>query len=113
MYVSANQLETELLNAPEMIENGAADAFITHGKHGSAVMDARGRAEEPTRFNPEPKRITGGGDCFNAGFSYGLMCGLPDADCLKTGNAAAGHLIGTGCGPRLADLCRELKERDA
>lgn len=112
VYVSANQLETELLNAPDMIENGTADAFITHGKHGSAVMDVNGCSKEPTRFNPAPKRITGGGDCFNAGFCYGLLCGLPDEECLKTGNAAAGHLIGTGCVPGLADLCRELEEND-
>lgn len=110
VYVSANQLETELLNAAEMIENGVVDVFITHGKHGSAVMNAQGRTEQPTRFNPAPKRITGGGDCFNAGFCCGLLCGLADEDCLQTGNAAAGYLIGTGKVPDLSALCAELEK---
>ncbi|MCX6879454.1 MAG: PfkB family carbohydrate kinase [Verrucomicrobia bacterium] len=48
---------------------------------------------QPGPFCPHPKKSTGAGDRFNAGFCLGLALGMDDADSLALGCAAAGFFV--------------------
>jgi sugar/nucleoside kinase (ribokinase family) len=59
-----------------------------------AVSDsAQGGAIQPGPVCPNPKKSTGAGDRFNAGFCLGLALGMADAACLALGCAAAGFFV--------------------
>jgi len=57
----------------------------------SATAD--GGFMQPGPYCPNPKKSTGAGDRFNAGFTLGLALGLGDPDCLALGCAAAGFFV--------------------
>ena len=109
VYVSANCLESELLRGEMLIARGAADVFITHGKQLARAMGQGTEVALSTRYQPAPRRLTGGGDSFNAGFCYGLLCGLPLKECVMIGHAAANCLIRTGAPGNREEMCRELE----
>lgn len=109
VYVSVNQLEEQLLQAGDWVEKAIADVVIIHGKQCSRMIADGAEHTLPTRYQVSPKRVTGGGDCFNAGFCFGLLCGLPAENCLMIGNAAANCLIRTGKAPDKTELCLELE----
>jgi sugar/nucleoside kinase (ribokinase family) len=54
---------------------------------------AEGGFTQPGPYCPNPKKSTGAGDRFNAGFTLGLALGFGDADCLALGCAAAGFFV--------------------
>ena len=110
VYVSANQLESRLLNGGQWVQDGICDIFITHGKTEAALIGQDEAISLPTRFQPAPKRLTGGGDSFNAGFCYALMCSLDHKSCLMVANAVANCLITTQTPPDLAALCDEIQK---
>ena len=113
VYVSANLLEARLLDGEELVRNGMADVFITHGKTGASMITAQSCCTLPTRYLEAPLRLTGGGDSFNAGFCYGLLMDLPEENCLMLANAAAGCLIRTDEYPDKAALMCELEASKA
>ena len=57
----------------------------------SATADDGGIQTGP--YCPQPKKSTGAGDRFNAGFCLGLALGLADPDSLALGCAAAGFFV--------------------
>jgi sugar/nucleoside kinase (ribokinase family) len=57
----------------------------------SAAAD--GGCSQPGPYCPHPRKSTGAGDRFNAGFTLGLALGLADPDCLALGCAAAGFFV--------------------
>jgi sugar/nucleoside kinase (ribokinase family) len=54
---------------------------------------------------------TGAGDCFNAGFLYGLIQNRPIADCLRFGNVCGGMAVGVPGGYAGAPTEAELLAR--
>ncbi len=94
----------------------AGDICAALGIHGVVVHSAKesyailnglfAKVEAPYCSNPV--LTTGAGDNFNAGFSNGLMRGLPAAECLMLGTATAGHYIRTGQSPTCNELQRFL-----
>jgi sugar/nucleoside kinase (ribokinase family) len=59
-----------------------------------AVSDsADGGCSLPGPVCPHPRKSTGAGDRFNAGFTLGLALGMVDPDCLALGCAASGFFV--------------------
>lgn len=54
---------------------------------------AEGGCSLPGPFCPHPRKSTGAGDRFNAGFTLGLALGMVDPDCLALGCAASGFFV--------------------
>jgi sugar/nucleoside kinase (ribokinase family) len=61
------------------------------GDGASALVDGR-RIDVPTE-RTVPVDTTGAGDCFNAGFLYGWLHGLPPEVCLGLGNLCGGAVV--------------------
>lgn len=52
--------------------------------------------EEAGPYCKRPVLTTGAGDAYNAGFAYGILCGLSPTECLKFGMAASGYYVRNG-----------------
>ena len=113
VYVSANHMESKILCKERMVSEGVVDYFIGHGKKSSCLIKHDGTFVLPTRYLSAPKRLTGSGDSFNAGFCYGLLCGLPEENCMSLANATANCLVRTGNQPGKSSLCRELEASES
>jgi sugar/nucleoside kinase (ribokinase family) len=59
-----------------VVKRGSAGAMA---REGHTVVDAPAL---PVKVSD----TTGAGDCFNAGFLYGRLAGMPLAECLRRGN---------------------------
>ncbi|MCL5098669.1 MAG: PfkB family carbohydrate kinase [Candidatus Omnitrophica bacterium] len=59
----------------------------------AALADANGTRGVWGPFCPSPKKSTGAGDRFNAGYCAGLLLGLEPAECLQLGCASSGFFV--------------------
>jgi len=67
---------------------------VIHNARLNAVADAQGElVGEAGPFCQAPRKTTGAGDRFNAGYGLGLMLELPAAERLALGSAASGVFI--------------------
>ncbi len=69
------------------------DAVVIHGVHQAAVAEAAGTEHAPTPFCAKPKKLTGAGDRFNAGYILGRCLGLDPRSRLLLGNATSGTFV--------------------
>jgi ribokinase len=102
-WVTPNETEAEALtglgvDGPEaaraaaeaLIARGAGAAVVTLGARG-ALLCAGGRSElVPALVAGPVVETTGAGDAFNGGFAVGLARGMPPAEAVRFGCAAAG-----------------------
>jgi len=56
-----------------------------------------------------PKKSTGAGDRFNAGYSTGLMLGFDPEDCLLLGCAASGFFVRQARSANIAELAEFME----
>jgi sugar/nucleoside kinase (ribokinase family) len=80
---------------------------IKRGARGALAIDHGGRREAPG----EPVEIvdaTGAGDCFNAGFLYGWLSGLPLEHSLVLGNVCGARAVETFGGYRGCPTASEM-----
>jgi hypothetical protein len=80
------------------------DEVVIHGVKLAASADATGSASAPGPYCATPKKLTGAGDRFNAGWVAGAMLGLPAADRLLLGNLTSGSFVRTAASGTVADL---------
>jgi hypothetical protein len=66
---------------------------VVHRISFSVSSSEAGGFTQPGPFCPRPKKSTGAGDRFNAGFCLGLALGFNDAEALVLGCAAAGFFV--------------------
>lgn len=88
-------------DAPEAVRDQAAllrdrlgirEVAIHCVKH-AALASSEGAQTVEGPYCPNPRKSTGAGDRFNAGYCAGLLLGLPGADRLRLGNAASGFFV--------------------
>lgn len=100
-YVLANETEVALLtgvqdaheNARLLVETGASCAVIKLGKMGCLIRTKEVCLEVPSYPVERVVDTTGAGDCFAAGFLWGLSQGLSLADCGRLACATASFAV--------------------
>ena len=86
---------------------------VVHRLHGAVAADAAGSRAQPGPYCANPKKSTGAGDRFNAGFCFGLALGLDDADSLALGCASAGFFVRNARSASHAELAEFLNHWSA
>ncbi len=66
---------------------------VTHCVKFASMSDAQGIYSAEGPYCPNPKKSTGAGDRFNAGYCIARLLGLESAARLQTGNAASGFFV--------------------
>ena len=66
-------------------ERGVCGVAVKLGPQGSAAS-IQGECRTAPSIPVTPVDTTGAGDCFNAGFLYGILRGMPLDECLRIGN---------------------------
>lgn len=61
------------------------------------------------RYIAHPVLSTGGGDNFNAGFVYGLLCEMDCSDCIRLANGVASFYVANGHSPKPEELVEWMK----
>jgi pfkB family carbohydrate kinase len=90
---------------------GLSEVVIHHIKS-AAVAGPDGDATLLGPYCVQPKKSTGAGDRFNAGYALGLLRGLPAADRLACAAAASGYFVREARSASLAELAGFLTHRD-
>lgn len=62
----------------------------------------------PGNYASQPVLTTGGGDHFNAGVAFGLLCGIEPDLAVFLGNMVSGYYVRRGESPSIEDLARYL-----
>jgi sugar/nucleoside kinase (ribokinase family) len=77
-----------------------------------ALAYSRGQWVDAPALTLEPVDTTGAGDCFAAGFIFGLVSGCSLEECLRYGNVAGG-LSTLGCGISCAPTLEQFQQHIA
>lgn len=100
----------EQMVAP-LMARGPGMIAVKLGASGSRLFQ-NGATWDAPPFRPEQVRdTTGAGDCFDAGFLYGLLHHYAPRDCLKLGNAVACIAISTDEAVAGLERVQDLKTR--
>lgn len=70
--------------------------IVIHGREGAACFQGDNIFRDKAAFVEKPRRLTGAGDHFNAGFCSGLLKGVSLQEALHFGNRSAATYIGSG-----------------
>lgn len=91
---------------------GAAnsDIVIIHRTGDALVFDGMTFEKCGTFYCKEPKILTGGGDNFNAGFCYSVLCNFDLFKSLVIANAVSGYYVRTAISPDVENLIDFLKQ---
>jgi sugar/nucleoside kinase (ribokinase family) len=98
--------------AAQQLGHDVPHVIIKCGAQG-AVAFSRGQFLRSPALPVAPVDTTAAGDCFNAGFLYGLLNGHSLAECLHYGNIAGGLSTqgpGATCAPTYAELSAYVKQ---
>jgi sugar/nucleoside kinase (ribokinase family) len=82
---------------------GIGRVVIHRARHAVSACGAGGFFQEAP-FCEAPRKSTGAGDRFNAGFCLGLALGFGDGDCLVLGCGVAGWFVRKGASPSFEEL---------
>ena len=93
-----------------LYEKELADVIVLHsGRYAASWCDG-GEYVLPTCYVEEPLILTGGGDCFNAGFALGLLAKCSIQQCLATGNTLSMCYVKNGNFPTWDIYMTELEK---
>jgi len=79
-------------------------AVVIHHMRFAVSADATGSAVAHTAFCPKPKKSTGAGDRFNAGFCLGILLGVDAATRLTLGCAVSSYFVRNARSASFAEL---------
>jgi hypothetical protein len=122
VVISLNQNEADLVGGALKIKGYSSDeefikqlfsvinsdVLVIHRPKDAMAFDGKVFERCDTFFCKEPKILTGGGDNFNAGFCYSLLCELDMYQSLLVANAVSGSYVKTGISPDLYNLINFL-----
>lgn len=90
--------------AGELRDRIGLDTVVIHRNQFAVGVGHSGGAQVSGPFCPRPRKSTGAGDRFNAGFIRGLLAGGGLADCLALGCAVAGYFVREARSPSPTEL---------
>lgn len=89
----ADDMEAVQAQALALREKLGVSQVVTHCVKFAAGANQEGSWATPGPFCPKPKKSTGAGDRFNAGYICGLLMGLPMHQSLAVGCASSGFFV--------------------
>jgi sugar/nucleoside kinase (ribokinase family) len=101
--------ETALRQAASLRELLDISRVVVHRVAFAVSSAADAGLAQPGPVCPNPKKSTGAGDRFNAGFCLALGLGLEDADALMLGCAAAGFFVRHARSANRAELAEFIR----
>lgn len=108
--VCADDPDSLAERAAELRRRLDVSQVVVHNARVTAVADADGTvAQAPGPHCAAPRKTTGAGDRFNAGYCLGLLLGLEPRARLALGSASGGFFVRearSGSAPELAAFCR-------
>ncbi len=90
--------------------SAVADVLVLHTGRLAAAWAQGREAVLPTCYVDAPALLTGGGDCFNAGFAFGLLAGCSEGECLACANTLSRCYVKNGDFPTWEVYIQELKD---
>ena len=93
-----------------LLERFEPELLAIHLTDGCIYAGAAGEGFIPNNVIESPKILTGGGDNFNAGLSFGVLMGLDMKSALLLGNAVSGYYVSCGHSPDRAQLLSWLNQ---
>ncbi|MDQ5978365.1 MAG: Carbohydrate kinase [Verrucomicrobiota bacterium] len=85
---------------------------VIHHIRSAAVSGPAGEASLWGPYCAQPRKSTGAGDRFNAGYALGVLLGLPAADRLACACGASGYFVRAARSARLGELAEFLGHGD-
>jgi len=86
------------------------DCLVIHRTTDAIAFNGDNFESCGTFFCNSPAVLTGGGDNFNAGYSFARACGMNTFQSLLLGNAVSGYYVKTGLSPGIPELISFLLE---
>lgn len=83
--------------------------LVLHLVDGCYCAGEDGLHIQPNRYIEHPVLSTGGGDNFNAGFAYGLLCGMDCDGCVRIANNVASFYVAHGHSPNPGELAEWME----
>jgi len=104
------QLEKKqpLEQAQSLRESLCIQEVVIHTHKFAVLATENQTARSDGPYCPTPKKSTGAGDRFNAGYALGLLLDLDPKDRLLLGNASSGLYVRLGASPSLSELVEFL-----
>jgi len=96
--------------AQSLRESLRIQEIVIHTHKFSVLADENETSRAESLYCPRPKKSTGGGDRFNAGYALGLLLELEPEDRLLLGNASSGLYVRVGESPPLNALIDFLNQ---
>lgn len=84
--------------------------LLLHLTDGCYYVEGAADGLVPNKVIERPVMLTGGGDNFNAGFTYAWLSGLALEEALLVANAVSGYYVSTGESPDRETLLNWMKE---
>jgi sugar/nucleoside kinase (ribokinase family) len=104
--------ESSLALATSLRRRLGLSEVVIHHIRSAAVAGPEGDATLLGPYCAQPKKSTGAGDRFNAGYALGLLLGVPAADRLTCACAASGFFVREARSANLAELAAFLTHGD-
>lgn len=102
--------ETMEVTASNLYETMGGGTLIIHLTDGCYCFEPDRQFSIPNVLINKPKILTGGGDNFNAGYTYGRLLGCDVKDSLRIANAVSGYYVSHGKSPNKQQLTQWLAE---
>jgi len=102
--------ETALRQAADLRKRLGLEQVVTHAHAFAVCADSAGSVHADGPYCASPRKSTGAGDRFNAGYALGLMLELPPEDCLMIGCASSGYFVRYAESGSLRDLTAFMRD---
>jgi sugar/nucleoside kinase (ribokinase family) len=107
-----SDIDAAATQAAMLRESLGISEVVIHGQKYAAMAAATGPATAWGPYCPQPKKSTGAGDRFNAGYALGLLLELPPATRLQLATATSGLYVREGRSPTLGELAAFIERWD-
>lgn len=109
---STDDAETTRTAAAELREKLGISQVVIHHSRFAAAAEKNSSFQVRQAHCPSPKKSTGAGDRFNAGYCLGLLANLPLEDTLLTACASSGFFVRNAKSASLEELATFLTSPD-
>ena len=112
-HAAATDPETATIQATELRTALGLHAVVIHSIRYAVGTDSNGAARIWGPYCENPKKSTGAGDRFNAGYALGQILDLPMESALQLAVSSSGYFVREGHSANLNDLIQFIRDFDS